>query len=242
MKESAKPAEVSTERRKPGRPRNDAALIPAKVLLLEETIKIVAEHGPLAVNARQICKGAGVMFAAVNYNFGSWNALLATAAAKVYLEYVEAIWQKARAAGNDPKHRLRAYIEEVLVWAGKMPGWFAVINYPVLVKDVTAIRLELFSEETVGYFLLNQARLRHLIFDIRQGKVSNFDFEANNLPVDDLIQDNQLAAKTVSIGWSIMGMAVWASRGTTGESQVGDMKKLEPGFIEFHIEQLLHSI
>lgn len=233
--------EVPTKR-KPGRPRSEDALMPARILLLDETINSVAVNGPLAVNARQICKAAGVMFAAVNYNFGSWSGLLAAATSKVYADYVAEIWELVAAAKPEPEARLRAYILAQSNWAQRMPGWSAVINYPVLVKDATTLRFEMYSEATVDIFKLNLLRMGRLVMDVRDNVVTPFDYTANTMPVGDMLKDIATVKRATSVGWSILGLNVWVSRGETGRAQVGDWHSMQAEVIDFHIDEIIRSI
>lgn len=229
-------------KRKPGRPRADEARPSVKASLVGATIKLVAAHGPLAVNARQVCDAAGVMYAAVNYNFGSWNGLLAQAASQVYREYVELMWEAVQAAPRTPEERLRAYITAQVQWSRQMPGWGAVFNYPVSVEEVTQLRIENNSEETVGIFRLNLARLEQLVIDVREGSVTDFDYDETNIPLERLLADQKAVARSTSIGWSTMGMAVWSSRGVTGEAQIKELKGLEQGLMDFHVQAMIDSI
>lgn len=229
-------------KRKPGRPRANEARPSVKESLLGATIKAVASHGPLAVNARRVCDDAGVMYAAVNYNFGSWNGLLAAASSRVYAEYVDLLWEAVNYAPRDPRERLRAYIHAQIEWAKQMPGWGAVFNYPVSVEEVTKIRVERDSLETVGLFRLNLARLEQLVIDVRENKVHDFDYGVDEYPLDELLADTKAVARSTSIGWSTMGMAVWASRGDAGDIQVSELKGLESGLMEFHVNALIDSI
>lgn len=229
-------------KRKPGRPRADESRPSVKESLIGATIKAVASHGPLAVNARRVCDDAGVMFAAVNYNFGSWNGLLAAAASRVYAEYVDILWQAVEHAQREPRERLRAYILAQVEWSKQMPGWGAVFNYPVSVEDVTKIRLERDTFETVDLFRLNLARLEQLVIDVRENSVTEFHYGVGEIPVEQLLSDSLAVARSTSIGWSTMGMAVWASRGSTGESQISEFKALESQIMEFHVNSLIDSI
>lgn len=234
------PTEVT--KRRPGRPRADEARPSVKESLLDATIKAVATHGPLAVNARRVCDDAGVMYAAVNYNFGSWNGLLAAASSRVYAEYVDLLWEAVSQAPRDPRERLRAYIQAQIDWARQMPGWGAVFNYPVSVEEVTKIRVERDSRETVGLFRLNLARLEQLVIDVRENRVTDFEYGVDDFPVEQLLADTKAVARSTSIGWSTMGMAVWAARGEAGDIQVNELKGLEAGLMEFHVNALIDSI
>lgn len=229
-------------KRKPGRPRADEARPSVKDSLLGATIKAVASHGPLAVNARRVCDDAGVMYAAVNYNFGSWNGLLAAASSRVYTEYVDQLWEAVSFAPREPRDRLRAYITAQVEWAKQMPGWGAVFNYPVSVEEVTKIRIERDSLQTVGLFRLNLARLEQLVIDVRENIVTDIDYGVDEIPTDKLLSDSKAVARSTSIGWSTMGMAVWASRGMAGDVQVDELKTLEAGLMEFHINAMIDSI
>lgn len=233
---------AAATKRKPGRPRANEARPSVKESLLGATIKAVASHGPLAVNARRVCDDAGVMYAAVNYNFGSWNGLLAAASSRVYAEYVDLLWEAVNHAERQPRERLRAYIQAQIDWARHMPGWGAVFNYPVSVEEVTKIRVERDYLETVGLFRLNLARLEQLVIDVRENSVTEFDYGVDDFPVEQMLADTKAVARSTSIGWSTMGMAVWASRGEAGDIQVNEVKGLEPSLMEFHINALIDSI
>ena len=63
-----------------GRPRRSDFPDAVKDLLIEATIKLIALDGSTDVSARAVCDSIGVKFASVNYNFGSWNGLIAQAA------------------------------------------------------------------------------------------------------------------------------------------------------------------
>lgn len=229
-------------RRRPGRPRADETRPSVRESLLAATIELVAAHGPLSVNARQVCDRAGVMYAAVNYNFGSWNGLLAAASSQVYTCYVDQLWDRVTAAAAEPRARLRAYIEAQVEWSRQNPGWGAVFNYPVSVEDVTKIRIERDTEETVGLFRLNLARLEQLVIDVRDGTVTDIEYGVGEIPEAALLADHKAVARSTSIGWSTMGMAVWASRGSTGEAQLSELKGLEAGLMNFHIESMIDAI
>lgn len=229
-------------RRRPGRPRSDESRPSVRESLLTATKELVAAHGPLSVNARQVCDRAGVMYAAVNYNFGSWNGLLAATSSQVYTSYVEQLWEAVSAAPREPRARLRAYIETQVEWSRKNPGWGAVFNYPVSVEDVTKIRLERDTTETVGLFRLNLARLEQLVIDVREGTVTDFSYGVGEFPEAALLADQKAVARSTSIGWSTMGMAVWASRGAAGEAQLSELKGLEAGLMGFHINSMIDAI
>lgn len=160
----------------------------------------------------------------------------------MYAEYVDLLWEAVSHAPRDPRERLRAYIHAQIDWAKQMPGWGAVFNYPVSVEEVTKIRVERDSLETVGLFRLNLARLEQLVIDVRENTVTSFDYGVDDFPVERLLADTQAVARSTSIGWSTMGMAVWASRGEAGDIQVNELKGLEAGLMEFHVNALIDSI
>lgn len=235
-------SEAPTPARKPGRPRKDATRVPARELLLKAAIARIATHGTTDANARDVCSDAGVTFAMVNYNFGSWNGLIAEAASIVYVDYVEGLWKQVQIADYDPEARLRAYLGAQLAWAQRMPGWGAVFNYPFSARKATEILREKFGHITSGYFQLNLARLEQLTIDVRENKVTAFDYTPENFPKEELLADRLGAARSTMVGWTSLGMGVWASRGNTLETQLPEIKELQAFLFDFALEQSIADI
>lgn len=235
-------SETPPPARKPGRPRKDATRIPARELLLQAAITRIAVHGTTDANARDVCSDAGVTFAMVNYNFGSWNGLIAEAASVVYVDYVEGLWAQVQIADREPEARLRAFLNAQLAWAQRMPGWGAVFNYPFSARKATEILREKFGSVTSGYFQLNLARLEQLTIDVRENKVTEFDYNTDNFPREELLADRLAAARSTMVGWTSLGMGVWAGRGATLETQLPEVQEFQSFLFEFAVEQSIADI
>jgi AcrR family transcriptional regulator len=227
--------------RKPGRPPRDAGGTPVREALLEATIEAVAQRGPFDVTARDVCATAGVMNAAVNYNFATWNGLLAEATAVAYREYIAELWAAVEAAPRTPQARLEAYIRAQISWVRRMPGWGAMLNYPIAAKEVSELYMKNFPETAVTLFQVNQGCQVQLVMDVRSGEVHDVDVTDMEGEKARLLGDHQAVQRSISLGWSIMGMTVWASRGETAEAQLGEMTPMVEGLIDAHIATIIET-
>lgn len=236
-----KPGEEESTRR-PGRPRKDIDRVPARQLLLESAITRIAREGTTDVNAREVCADANVTFAMVNYNFGSWNGLIAEAASIVYVDYIDTLWELVNAAEREPEARLRAYLNGQLAWAQRMPGWGAVFNYPFSARKATDILQDKFGHITSAYFQLNLARLEQLTIDVRENTVTDFPYNTENFPKEELLADKLGAARSTMVGWTSLGMGVWAGRGSTVEAELPEVQQLQKYFFDFALEQTIADI
>jgi len=92
--------------------------VPARLLLAAETL--IAEHGFEAVSARDITGFAGVNLAAINYHFGSKDALLLqifrTRAAELNRERTALLRAAMAAPKPDARSILSALIEPPTLW------------------------------------------------------------------------------------------------------------------------------
>lgn len=228
--------------RRPGRPPKNDVDIPIRRLLIEKTTELIASHGATDVTAREVCEAVGVTFASVNYNFGSWNGLIAEAGANVYSDYVDGLWTAVQSAPLNPESRLMAYIRAQIEWATKNSGWGAVFNYPFSARTATAIMRDKFGISNNLKFQLNHARLTRLTIDVRDGVVTPFDFDETTYPHEELLSDKLGLARATLTGWSSLGMMVWLSRGPTLETQIPDIKDRQDDIVTFAMAQIIAAI
>lgn len=229
-------------RRGRGRPKSHTIEIPVREALIRETIAQVAEEGPLAISARQVCLSAGVTFAAVNYNFETWNGLLAAAGSTAYSEYLDEIWNAVQQGPQTPDDRLRSFIMAQALWNQRMPGWGAVFTYPVSALEIAALMREKYPEIMVNKFQLNLARLAQLTIDVREQTITDFPYGPHDFPMQELMDDTRAVARSTSIGWAIMGMSTWLARGNQGLNQVEAAVNMQETLMDFHISELIRSI
>lgn len=228
--------------RPPGRPKRDLFPLPVADLLLKATIKLVSELGPTDTSGRLVCDSIGVKYASINYNFGSWNALIAQAASQVYVDYVNGLDQAVKQAPSNPEDRFRAYVMAQMDWARCNPGWGAIFNYPFSARIASQILQEKFGHITRPHFEFNVARLAQLIVDIREGYVSTNDFDVTNYPRAELLDDRLAIARSTMAGWTTLGMMVWVGRGPTLESQIPEILERQEQIFRFAIEETIISI
>lgn len=231
-----------SQRRRPGRPRRDSVEVPVRDALIRATIARVAEEGPLAISARQVCVEAGVTFAAVNYNFGSWNGLLAAAGAQAYSDYIDEIWQAVLDGPQTPDERMKSFIMAQASWAARMPGWGAVLTYPVSALEIATLMRQEYPDIMVDKFQLNLARLAQLTIDVREQTITEFPYTEEDFPREQLLADLRAVTRSTSVGWSSMGMSTWLARGAEGIDQLDDVSHMQELLIEFHVKELIESI
>ena len=233
----------SEKRARPaGRPSREDYPIPARDLLIDATVKLIAEGGPTDVSARQVCDLTGLKYGSVNHNFGSWNGLIAHAASVVYVDYIRGLGEAVRSAPLNPEDRFRAYVSKQLDWAREMPGWGAVFNYPFSSRIASTILQGEYGHITQPHFELNVARLAQLIVDLRDGSVSDFDFDVTNYPRAALLADKLAIARSTMVGWTTLGMMVWVGRGPTLQTQTPEILERQEAIFQFTIEELIKSI
>lgn len=229
-------------RRRVGRPRKDEFQHPVAELLLRATITEVARSGAFAVNARQVCDAVGVSYATVNHSFGSWNGLLAAATLQTYREYVDELWSAAQAAPREPEARLEAWIKAQVAYGQRMAGWSAVINYPQTFASITEIVQEKYAIQMTEWLELNLARLGRLVMDVRDDVVTDFPYEVNDFPRQEMLSDHVAVARATIVAWGTLGMTVWtASAGSRGAGS-REIEERSAMIVDFHISEMIRGI
>jgi len=181
------------------------------------------------------------MNAAVNYNFGTWNGLLAEATAVAYRDYIGELWAAIDNAPRTPEARVEAYIRAQIAWVRRMPGWGALLNYPIAAKEVSELYMKNFTEVAVTLFQFNQGRQIQLVKDLRAGTVHDIDIADYEGEKARLLGDSDAVQRSISLGWSIMGMTVWASRGESAATQLAEMTPMVEGLIDAHIATIIET-
>jgi AcrR family transcriptional regulator len=206
------------------------------------TIREVALVGPGTFNTMGVCDTLDVTYPMVNHYFGNRDGLIAEAGFVAYEIYVKRIWQNVEAAKPDPEARLRAWMMAQLHLNTEIKGWGAILNYSPFSQSVFHIMEEKFGDQRRQLFELNIARLAQLIKDLRDGRLTNFDFDVDNFPREELLADQSLVELTSTIAWSTLGLAVWKSGGHAPSQGITDLKLRSEALIEAHINNMLKLV
>ena len=202
----------ATPKRQRGRPKRGEFEKPLKDLLIDAAVTVVSSDGTTDASARQVADMVGVQPASINYNFGSWNDLIAQAALKAYYRYSERIWSAALAASKTPEARLTAFLREQLAWAEEESGWAAFFNFPKSAQTASDILFGRFGEQMRQGFELNYGRLYRLVRDVQEGAVTDDPEWAQKTGRDAILADTDVLTEAIVISWTSLGMQIWGSR------------------------------
>ena len=199
-------------KRQRGRPRRGEFEKPLKELLIDAAVKTVSTDGTTDASARNVADAVGVQPASINYNFGSWNDLIAQSALKAYYGYSERIWSAALSAPKTPEARLTAFLREQLAWAEEESGWAAFFNFPKSAQTASDILFGRFGEQMRQGFELNYGRLYRLVRDVQEGAVTDDPEWAQKTGRDAILADTDVLTEAIVISWTSLGMQIWGSR------------------------------
>jgi AcrR family transcriptional regulator len=211
-------------------------------VLLQTTIEEVAVHGAFSINARYICEKAGVSFGAVNHHFGSWDGLLAAATVAAYRNYVETTWAAVLDGLQEPEARLVSLIKAQVTYARRMSGWSAVINYPGSFEGISTILQSEHKSEMSELLELNLARLGQLTIDVRENSVTEISYGAGEVPRAALMKDSRAVARSTIVGWTSLGMSVWASSSNARAEDFPEAQDMFEQIMNFAIAEAIEGI
>lgn len=199
-------------KRQRGRPKKGDFSKPLKDLLIDATVSVVSREGTTDANARKVADLVGVQPASINYNFGSWNGLIAHAAVKAYYIYSDRIWNAALSADHTPEARLTGFLREQLAWAEGESGWAAFFNFPKSAQTASDILFGQFGQEIQGRFELNYGRLYRLVRDVQEGTITADPEWAQKTGRESILADTEVLTEAIVVSWTSLGMQVWGSR------------------------------
>lgn len=229
-------------RRSRGRPKKGEFQSPLKDLLIDATISVVSADGTTDASARQVADAVGVQPASINYNFGSWNDLIARAALKAYHQYSERIWAAALRAPKTAEERLTAFLREQLAWAEQESGWAAFFNFPKSAETASQILFTRFGQEMRQGFELNYGRLYRLAKDVKQGVVTEDPEWAQKTGRDAILADTEVLTEAIVISWTSLGMQIWGSRHQVEQLGGDHLREYNARAQNLAIEKILHSL
>jgi len=222
-------------KRQRGRPKKDEFARPLKELLIDATITVVSVAGTTDASARQVAEAVGVQPASINYNFGSWNDLIAQAALKAYYNYSERIWLAALAAPKTPDARLTAFLREE-------SGWAAFFNFPKSAQTASDILFSRFGEQMRLGFELNYGRLYRLVRDVQEGVVTDDPEWAQKTGRDAILADTTMLTEAIVVSWTSLGMQIWGSRHQVEQLGGDHLRDYNARAQDLAIEKILSSL
>jgi AcrR family transcriptional regulator len=229
-------------RRQRGRPKKSEFDRPLKDLLIEAAVTIVSAQGTTDSSARQVADAVGVQPASINYNFGSWNDLIAQAALKAYYGYSERIWAAALQAPKTPDARLTAFLREQLAWAEEESGWAAFFNFPKSAQTASDILFKRFGEQIRQGFELNYGRLYRLVRDVQEGVVTEDPEWAQKTGRDTILADTKTLTEAIVVSWTSLGMQIWGSRHQVEQLGGDHLREYNRRAQDLAIEKILSSL
>jgi AcrR family transcriptional regulator len=208
-----------------------------KIILV--AIDDLGRVGPATFNVKYVCDALNVSYSLINHHFGNRDELIAEAAIRWYELYLEALWRAANTAERDPEARIRAWLRESVHWAQRWSGLAAILNYPTASLDVTYLVREKWNEKLSALGELNLARLLWLVKELRAGVVTDTVLELGNLPNEQLRSDPALMELNASVGWAILGLAVWSAGRHLPTGKVFDDNVLHEKAIALHLDNIV---
>ena len=205
------------------------------------TYEAVSRVGPSTFNVKLVCEELDISYSLINHHFGSRDELLAETTVIAYERYIDIIWKAAK-TGTKPKDRLRNWIEASIGWSSVSSGWGALLNYPTASLDVTDLITERYKQKMADMGQLNLARLLQLIVDVKKNRVSEKEYELGKLPLASLLANTRSLYLMSSIGWSVLGVAVWSAGRHLPTGQTQESRMHEKMAVKDHINRIINQI
>jgi AcrR family transcriptional regulator len=206
------------------------------------TMREVALVGPASFNTSVVCDTLGISYPMVNYYFGNRDGLIAETAHVTYKLYVEKLWAGVQAAPATPLDRLRAWMTSHLRLNVEIRGWGAVLNYPRFSSTVESLLEERFGQEHRLHFELNMGRLARLIADVRDARITDFDYGVGEMPREDFLGDPDVMRLSTVLAWGTLGVAVWRSGRHMPSKGVPELAELSQSLIDGHFDTLVDLV
>ncbi len=124
-----------------------------KDFIIQKTFEIISQEGFLSITVRQIAREAGVNVSAINYHFGSKDALLQEAIL-VFLEKTREVFSVLDDQNLEPKERLHVLLSHFAEHIVHYPGFLKTIVGTILrggeppavaVMTITGLKQKLFD-------------------------------------------------------------------------------------------------
>ncbi len=175
------------------------------------TIEELCQAGPGDFNAKDVCDRLGVKYPMINYYFGGRDGLIAEAVAMAYERSVDDLKAAVNAAPRDPEKRIRAWIAFDVEAARRQKGLGVLMQYPIISKGSYETLKDELHGQLQKAFEFYLAIVNILVSDIRTGRVTDIDFEADTVPRRKLLANPTIALDTTSVTWALHGLVMWST-------------------------------
>jgi AcrR family transcriptional regulator len=176
-------------------------------LTIEEIVRVgQADFDPKNLGAR-----LGLSGLAFKQHFDSRDALIAEAIVVAYRKACYELRARLASGPRDAEKRIAVWVEGELEWHRRLKGFSVLANFPVASAGVQRLLTEKHGDEMKKNFEFYAAMVAVLVADLRNGTLSDFDFDADNAPSVQLLKRPFVTVATASIMWSMLGLALWSS-------------------------------
>ena len=175
------------------------------------TIEELCQAGPGDFNAKDVCDRLGVKYPMINYYFAGRDGLIAEAVALAYERSVDELREVVNAAPRDPEKRMRAWIDHDITLARAQKGLGVLKQYPIITKGSYEMLKDDLHGQLQRAFEFYLAIVNILIADLRAGRVTDIDFDADHVPRRKLLSNPTIALDTASVTWALHGLVMWST-------------------------------
>lgn len=203
------------------------------------TMEELCQAGPGDFNAKDVCDRLGVKYPMINYYFGGRDGLIAEAVALAYERSVVELREVVNAAPRDPEKRIRAWIAFDVEAARRQKGLGVLMQYPIISKGSYEALKEEFHGRLQKSFEFYLAIVNVLVADIRAGRVTDIDFDADTVPRRKLLSNPTIALDTSSVTWALHGLVMWSTGSHLVSSRSSDPEFSTELAVRRHITNII---
>jgi hypothetical protein len=174
---------------------------------IEEIVRV----GQADLDPKTVCARLGSNMATFKQHFDNRDTLIAEATIVVYRKATTDLRARLKAGPRDAEKRFHVWVEGEMEWCRKLGAMSVLANFPVASASIQKTVIEKHGEEMRKYFEFYAALIGVLVTDIRNNTLSDFDFDADNIPAQQILGRPFVAVATASIMWSTLGLMLWSS-------------------------------
>lgn len=175
------------------------------------TLEGISDSGPADFNAFEVCDTLGIKHPMVNYHFGNRDGMIAEATWWLYQRWITNVTSAILNAPADPRKRITAFVNESVEGARKLGGAYLLLHYPLSSKNSQNILQDKHHDDMERKMEYVLALLAICVKDVREGTVSDLNFDEHTLPRTQVLRDAPAAMAATHIAWMVHGLAAWSS-------------------------------